>query len=80
MLEKKGSSQLKNPAISSTKASLPASCYGASAFCDVNQIVDVVKKKSRVIAIIVAFLGLTITGIVIAVAIHAATAALANHR
>jgi voltage-gated potassium channel len=39
-----------------------------------------VKRKSRVIAIIVAFLGLTLTGIVIAVAVQAATAALATHR
>lgn len=39
-----------------------------------------VKRKSRVIAIIVAFLGLTLTGIIIAVAVQAATAALGAHR
>jgi len=39
-----------------------------------------VKRKSRVIAIIVALLGLTLTGIVIATAVHAATAALNTHR
>jgi hypothetical protein len=35
-----------------------------------------VKKKSKIIAIIIAFLGLTLSGIVIAVAVHAATLAL----
>ena len=39
-----------------------------------------VKTKSRVIAIIVALLGLTFTGIIIAIAVHAATVALASHR
>ena len=39
-----------------------------------------VKTKSRVIAIIVALLGLTFTGIIIAIAVHAATVALAAHR
>jgi hypothetical protein len=34
---------------------------------------------SRIIAIIVAFLGLTLTGIIIAVAVHAGALALAAH-
>jgi voltage-gated potassium channel len=38
------------------------------------------KTKSRVVAIIVAFLGLTLTGILIAVAVQAATLALGTHR
>jgi hypothetical protein len=38
-----------------------------------------VKRTSRVIAIVVALLGLTLTGILIAVAVHAATLALATH-
>jgi len=38
-----------------------------------------VKPSARVIAIIVAFLGLTMTGILIAVAVHAATFALNAH-
>lgn len=38
------------------------------------------RRKSKVIAIIVAFLGLTLSGIVIAVAVQAATLALGNHR
>ncbi|HEV2397477.1 MAG TPA: potassium channel family protein [Candidatus Sulfotelmatobacter sp.] len=37
------------------------------------------KMKSRVIAILIAFLGLTLTGIVIAVAVEAATTALRTH-
>jgi hypothetical protein len=37
------------------------------------------KRTSRFIAIGIAFLGLTMTGIVIAVAVHAATAALTVH-
>ena len=37
------------------------------------------KRKSRVIAIIIAFLGLTLSGIIIAVAIQAATLALGTH-
>lgn len=39
-----------------------------------------VKRKSRVIAIIIAFLGLTLSGIVIAVAVEAATRALSAYR
>lgn len=40
-----------------------------------------VKRKSKVIAIIIAFLGLTLSGIVIAVAVQAATLALSTaHR
>jgi voltage-gated potassium channel len=35
-----------------------------------------VKRKSKVVAIIIAFLGLTLTGILIAVAVQAATLAL----
>jgi voltage-gated potassium channel len=38
------------------------------------------KSKSRIIAIAIAFIGLTLSGIVIAVAVHAATVALAAHR
>jgi hypothetical protein len=38
-----------------------------------------VKRSSRVIAIAIAFLGLTMTGILIAVAVHAATFALTAH-
>ena len=38
-----------------------------------------VKRTSRIIAIVVALLGLTLTGILIAVAVHAATLALAAH-
>jgi voltage-gated potassium channel len=38
-----------------------------------------VKRASRIIAIVVALLGLTLTGILIAVAVHAATLALAVH-
>ena len=38
-----------------------------------------VKRTSRIIAIVVALLGLTLTGILIAVAVHAATSALATH-
>jgi len=38
-----------------------------------------VKRASRIIAIVVALLGLTLTGILIAVAVHAATLALAAH-
>ena len=38
------------------------------------------KRKSRILAIIVAFLGLTLTGIMIAVAVQAATLALSTHR
>jgi voltage-gated potassium channel len=38
-----------------------------------------VKSKSKVVAIIIAFLGLTLTGIVIAVAVQAATLAMATH-
>jgi len=38
------------------------------------------RRKSKVIAIIVAFLGLTLSGIVIAVAVQAATLALGTHR
>jgi voltage-gated potassium channel len=40
-----------------------------------------VKRKSKVVAIIIAFLGLTLSGIVIAVAVQAATLALGTaHR
>ena len=40
-----------------------------------------VKRKSKIVAIIIAFLGLTLTGIVIAVAVQAATLALGQfHR
>jgi len=35
-----------------------------------------VKQRSRILAALIAFLGLTLTGIVIAVAVHAATLAL----
>jgi len=38
-----------------------------------------VKRASRIIAIVIAVLGLTLTGIVIAVGVHAATLALAAH-
>ena len=38
-----------------------------------------IKRKSRVFAVIVAFLGLLLTGIIIAVAVHAATTALSSH-
>jgi len=38
------------------------------------------KPKSRVLSIIIAFLGLTLSGIIIAVAVQAATAALNTHR
>jgi hypothetical protein len=38
-----------------------------------------VKRASRVIAIVIALLGLTLTGILIAVGVHAATLALAVH-
>jgi len=38
-----------------------------------------VHKVSRVIAIVIALLGLTMTGVLIAVAVHAATLALAAH-
>jgi len=37
------------------------------------------KRKSRVIAIIIAFLGLTLSGIIIAVAVQATTLALGTH-
>jgi hypothetical protein len=37
------------------------------------------KRASRIIAIVVALLGLTLTGILIAVGVHAATLALAAH-
>jgi voltage-gated potassium channel len=39
-----------------------------------------VKRKSKIIAVVIAFLGLTLTGIVIAVAVQAATLALGNNR
>lgn len=39
-----------------------------------------VKRKSKVFAIIIAFLGLTLSGIVIATAVEAATRALGTHR
>ena len=38
------------------------------------------RTKARVVAIIIAFLGLTLSGIVIAVAVQAATLALSSHR
>ena len=38
------------------------------------------KRKSRIIAVILGFLGLTLSGIVIAVAVQAATLALGAHR
>jgi len=38
-----------------------------------------VKRTSRIIAIIIALMGLTLTGILIAVAVHASTLALAAH-
>jgi voltage-gated potassium channel len=38
-----------------------------------------VKRRSKVVAIIIAFLGLTLTGIVIAIAVQAATLAMAAH-
>jgi voltage-gated potassium channel Kch len=38
------------------------------------------QRKSQIIAIIIAFLGLTLTGILIAVAVQAATVALGTHR
>jgi hypothetical protein len=38
-----------------------------------------VKRASRVIAVLIALLGLTLTGILIAVAVHAATVALVAH-
>ena len=38
-----------------------------------------VNRTSRIVAIVIAFLGLTFTGIIIAVAVHAATSALAAH-
>ena len=38
------------------------------------------KKRSKVVAIVIAFLGLTLSGIVIAVAVQAATLALVAHR
>ena len=38
------------------------------------------KRKSKVVAVILAFLGLTLSGIVIAVAVQAATLALDTHR
>lgn len=38
------------------------------------------KRKSKLIAILIAFLGLTLTGIIIAVAVQAATTALGAHR
>jgi Ion channel len=38
-----------------------------------------VKRASRVIAVVIALLGLTLTGILIAVGVHAATLALAAH-
>ena len=39
-----------------------------------------VQRKSQIMAIIIAFLGLTLTGILIAVAVQAATLALGTHR
>lgn len=39
-----------------------------------------VKRKSRMIAIIIAFLGVMFTGIIIALAVEAATRALAGYR
>ena len=38
-----------------------------------------VKRTSRIIAVVIALLGLTLTGILIAVGVHAATLALAAH-
>lgn len=38
-----------------------------------------VKRASRIIAVLIALLGLTLTGILIAVGVHAATLALAAH-
>jgi hypothetical protein len=38
-----------------------------------------VKRASRIIAVVIALLGLTLTGILIAVGVHAATLALAAH-
>jgi Ion channel len=38
-----------------------------------------VKRASRIIAVVIALLGLTFTGILIAVGVHAATLALAAH-
>jgi hypothetical protein len=38
-----------------------------------------VKRVSRIIAVVIALLGLTLTGILIAVGVHAATLALAAH-
>jgi voltage-gated potassium channel len=38
-----------------------------------------VRKASRILAILIALFGLTLTGIVVAVAVHAATFALAAH-
>jgi hypothetical protein len=38
-----------------------------------------VKRASRIIAVVIALLGLTLTGILIAVGVHAATFALAAH-
>ena len=38
-----------------------------------------VKRASRIIAIVIAVLGLTLTGLLIAVGVHAATLALAAH-
>ena len=38
-----------------------------------------VKRVSRIIAVVIALLGLTLTGIVIAVGVHGATSALAAH-
>lgn len=39
-----------------------------------------IRKKARFVALAIAFLGLTLSGIVIAVAVEAATLALASHR
>jgi hypothetical protein len=38
-----------------------------------------VNRTSRIVAILIAIMGLTFTGIIIAVAVHAATFALAAH-
>ena len=38
-----------------------------------------VKRASKIIAVVIALLGLTLTGILIAVGVHAATLALASH-
>lgn len=38
------------------------------------------QKEARVVAVLIAFLGLTLSGIIIAVAVEAATLALASHR